>query len=136
MRHEDWAERLADYLAEAARWSFKQGLYDCGHFAAGAVEAMTGVDHLAPYKGRYESVRGYLRLLKDDGYDSVGAFCTAALGEPISVLLAQRGDVVMTEQDGLEALGVCNGQNAVFLSRMGGLVELPMADCSQAWRVA
>lgn len=136
MRYENWAERLAEYLSQMHALQFEQGQHDCGHFVAGAVQAITGVDHISAYHGHYTTVQGYLRLLKRDGHDSVAAYVSSVLGEPIPVLAAQRGDVVMMLEGELEALGICDGTRAIFLNHDGGLAELPVERCQMAWRVA
>lgn len=136
MRYEDWAERLAEYYELLHELQFEQGTHDCGLFAAGAIEAMTGVDHIAPYRGKYTSVAGYMKLLKADGFKSVEAYCTSVLGEPIPVLLAQRGDLVMKQERGIEALGICDGASAIFINQDGGLTNVYMDECLKAWRVA
>lgn len=115
-RREDWKARLIAYLAASHSTPFQEGIHDCALFAAGAVEAMTGVDYAAPYRGRYKTTRGGYRILRKDGYADHVALCAACLPEIRDATgapqpsMAQAGDITVLEgTDGL-ALGVVQGE--------------------------
>lgn len=63
-----WQTRLTAFLAQVARQPFTPGRHDCALFAAGAVEALTGVDLAADWRGRYRTLRGGVRVLRRAGY--------------------------------------------------------------------
>lgn len=59
---------LSDYLRAAAERRFEWGTHDCGTFVWGWVEAATGVDALAPLRGRYTTARGCLCVMRRLGH--------------------------------------------------------------------
>ncbi|HKO88786.1 MAG TPA: hypothetical protein VJU83_09760 [Burkholderiales bacterium] len=132
-RRDDWPHQLADCIKGALERPFCWGSFDCCFFAAAAVQAMTGVDFAAPYQGRYQTAIGAARLINKLG--GVQAIATAALGLPIDVRQAGRGDVLMVTRDGQQSLGVCTGKSVAFPTLPAGLVFVPLTQCECAWRV-
>ncbi|WP_298195527.1 hypothetical protein [Novosphingobium sp.] len=133
MRKADWETALAEYLAGQGGAVFAWGERDCAMFAAGAVEAMTGIDPAAQIRGRYNSVTGAARVLKRAGADSLGAWVSARFAE-VPPVFAHRGDLVMV--DG--SLGICAGAGAWFVGEDNGapgLISRPMLEWDRAWRV-
>lgn len=105
-RLHDWQERLAAFIAERRELPFAWGPADCGHFAAGAIEAMTGVDVLAPALPKWSNRREAVRAMRTLG-NSMREVTTAVLGEPVAPAFAAIGDIGLA--DGPSALLVCNG---------------------------
>lgn len=140
-RHPDWPERLNAYVAAGESAAFRWGKTDCGLWACGAVTAMTGVDPGAELRGRYRSRRGAIAALQAfaggglrETVERVAArFDIAPLPSP---LYAQRGDWVLARgaEDWPDALGVCVGGDAVFLTP-SGLQRSRLGDALAAWRV-
>src|SRR5690606_37242555 len=97
-RFPDWRVRLTAWLNEVRRTPFAQGSHDCALFAAGAVVAMTGHDFAAPYRGRYTTTRGGLRVLRRAGFDDHIALAAAHLPACALSDLAE-GDVVVIPTD-------------------------------------
>lgn len=129
MRCADWEAALSAYLAEHRNAALEWGVLDCGRFAAGAVEAMTG-DNLLP-KGTYSTELGAAKVLRKAGFDTLAEYMDSVL--PVTPLaMARRGDVVMS--DG--ALGICIGAEGLFLPIEGaGLVRKYRREWSNAWAV-
>lgn len=130
------AEAYARFLADAATTPFAWGSWDCVTFAAAAVHALTGVDHLsglAAWNGPLEAAR----LLRDLG--GLRAAVTSRLGEPFLPGLACAGDVVLTTDpnadDGRELLAVCHGPYLIAPGATG-LCVLPLTSGICAWRPA
>lgn len=137
-RFEDWPSRLHTFLEAARGRPFSWGRWDCCILAADAVKILTGSDPLTPFRGRYRSARGAVRLLKPLG-GLVGG-CTTLLGVPITPLLAQRGDVVLIEAPagagGPLACGVVDlTGRAVACPGETGLLFVPLARARHAWRI-
>lgn len=130
MRFEDWPVRLDAEIEAARPRVFQWGEHDCLMFTARVVQALTGVDHAAAWRGKYETELGAARILKRLRYADTAAAATDKLGPAIAVLLAQRGDVVTF--DG--ALGICSGAHGVFVTPEG-LTFVPLPQCVAAWRV-
>jgi hypothetical protein len=131
MRLPDWEQRLSDYLAAARDRAHAYGSHDCALHGASAVQAMTGEDPLAAYRGHYSTELGAARALRRLGVKQATLEATFdALFSPIPKALAGRGDLVMA--DG--SIGVCIGGEALFVSD-DGLVRVVRAAWSKAWRV-
>lgn len=135
-RFEDWPARLARALAEAARRPFAWGSHDCALFAAGVVQALTGTDPAAELRGRYETAAGAARALGSGGLAATAEALACAHGmEAIPPLMAQRGDVVLFETEGRDALGVVDLNGRIAAAGEAGLVVLPLSHAKRAWRV-
>lgn len=131
----DWEARLAAYLEPLRSRPFAWGRHDCCTFAAGAVEAMTGVDPMPEFRGRYSTPRGSVRALRKFGAGDLAETLSAKF-EGVAAPLAQRGDIVMSS--GL--LGVNLGPFLVAVGSEGereGLIRIERAAWAdpRAWRV-
>lgn len=129
-----WQARLVAYLAATARAEFSLGLMDCALHGASALEAMTGVDLAAPYRGRYTTFRGGLRVLRKDGYADHIALATAHLRTREAGQTARPGDLAVVETDEGPALGVVQGQS-IYLRAPSGLALLPVAQATTVFEV-
>ena len=133
MRRPDWKLQLIQYLGEAARRPFRPGEHDCALFAAGAVEAMTGTDFAASFKGRYTTLKGGIRLLRAAGFADHAALAAELLPE-IAPAFAAPGDLAVIDTPGGPALGVVQGEGIYVLTpdRLG---VLPLLSAQRAFRV-
>lgn len=134
MRRPDWRHRLVAYTAEVTRASFHPGRHDCALFAAGAVEAMTGVDYAAPYRGRYTTERGGVRILRREGYRDHVALAAHHLRQRAPGERAQPGDLAVIPADGGRALGVVQGA-MVYVLGPDGLGLVPAANATVIFEV-
>jgi hypothetical protein len=129
MRVQNWPHALAEYLRACNGRSFVFGKHDCAHFAAGAVEAITGV---YPEFPRYQSASAARRLLSEKPLrDRAGSI----LAKEIPVSTAKRGDIVLVNTDNGHALGVCVGEQSQFLGKNGEAQMTQTIDCVCAWSV-
>lgn len=132
-RHTDWFQRLTHYLADAAAKPFVEGEHDCALFLAGGVKAMTGVDYAAPYRGRYTTTRGGLRILRWDGFRDHLALAEHHLKpKPTAFLNVGDGAVVETEEG--PALGIVQGENIYVLTPLR-LTLFPLALATRGFEV-
>ena len=133
MRLENWERRLGDYLDTRRGQDFAYGTNDCGMFAAGAVEAVTGVDPIPSFRGAYDSATTSIRALKRLGKGTLDATIDSLFDEhPIGY--ARRGDIVWNG----ESVGVCIGHEALFVGEIegvSGLVSVPRSGWVKAWTV-
>ncbi len=128
----DWRARLGAYLATEARTPFEYGKSDCALFAAGAVNAMTGSDPSATYRGRYSTLRGGLRILRKDGFrDHVER--AATLLTEVSPRRAQVGDIAVVDTSDGPSLGVVQGE-WVAVRTMTGLGFVPIGQAKRVFR--
>ncbi len=131
MRVNNWAEILTDYLVSEGETAFVWGINDCCRFAGRVAALMTGEDHTQAYE--CNSAREAKALLEVLG----GVANIADEFYPrLPVGLAQRGDIVeaVVNETGETALGICNGEDAVFKAGEG-LLRLPMNHVIRAWGV-
>ncbi|MBP1806456.1 DUF6950 family protein [Rubellimicrobium aerolatum] len=130
LRRPDWQARLVAVLAAARGRPFAWGTWDCALFTAACVEAMTGEDLSAPFRGRYRTRAGGLRVARAAGLADHVAVFAARLPE-VAPGLARPGDVVVMAED---ALGIAQGRMAYVLAEAGwGL--LPLDGATRAFRV-
>jgi hypothetical protein len=132
-RFGNWPSRLFDFVAERWEAPFVWGENDCVLFAADAVLAITGGDLAAQHRGTYDSALGAARLLKELG--GIESLPVAAGLEEVPPLMAQRGDVVLVDQEERgPTLAVVVGE---FVAGPGpnGVAYLPASSAVRAWRV-
>ncbi|MDR5655368.1 DUF6950 family protein [Ruixingdingia sedimenti] len=121
----DWQVRLRRWLTGAAGRPIVPGQWDCCLFAAGAVEAQTGVDLAADWRGRYSTFAGGRRILRRAGYADHVALIAAHLPEaPVNMALP--GDIAIVPGEEGDAGGVVQGAGVYVLSRSGRLGVVPM----------
>lgn len=143
-RFEDWPTRLADAIAGRQDMPFAEGKHDCCLAAADVIEAMTGVDLMADFRGRYRSAAGAHRLLVSEGkgtlLKTLISLVPAHGGKKIPKAFASKGDLVMTKKAVHDecmgqACGICVGQaRAVFPGEVGW-VQLHIRDWCAAFRI-
>lgn len=128
-RRSTWEADLAAYLAQKATEPFEYGVNDCCLFGAGAAAAQTGVDNAAAFRGRYSTEIGAARALRRIGAGDIESTFDSFYPERL-IGFARRGDLVFNG----EAVGVCIGAVAVFLSD-DGYSHVPRAQWRKAWAV-
>jgi hypothetical protein len=129
MRRADWLARMWAVIEAARGEPFKIGRHDCVRLAAQAVDAMTGADwmaHVEAFSPRYA-----LRLMVVPG--AVEREMTRALGEPVPVGWARRGDLVALDMPSGTAIGICVGERIAVAG--DGVLYLPLARARCAWRI-
>ncbi|MBU1040147.1 MAG: hypothetical protein KKF77_03485 [Proteobacteria bacterium] len=137
-RRHDWASRLVAQVEAARQRPFAWGGADCCLTACDMVQAMTGVDPAAHFRGRYKTKAGAFRALKafaGGGLEETAQRITTGLAMPeVPPLAAQRGDVCLVETLQGPALGICLGAQVAVQGPLG-LALLPMHQALRAWRV-
>jgi hypothetical protein len=129
MRLPDWEPRLDAVLNQWGQQQFEWGRWDCALLAADCIEALTGTDPAAAFRGRYSTKQGAAAALRKYGAGTLKATLDAATDGQIPPALAQRGDVVMFQGNA----GVCMGRMSLFIGE--GLEQVPTLDCETAWGV-
>ena len=112
--------------------AFSWGGSDCCLFVCDGIEAMTGTDPGARWRGLYLSEKGARRVLRDNG--GVRGLASLILGEPIPPPLAGRGDVVLIDTPDGEALALCIGAN-IAAQGATGIEFHPPSAAKAAWKV-
>lgn len=115
----DWDPRFTAYLAQASGMVREGREQFCALFAAGAVEAVTGDNPAATFRGRYSEVATAL----EETIDSLFAVKPTAF--------AQRGDLAW--HDG--CVGAVIGGEAIFIGEHGEFVRIARREWQKAWAV-
>lgn len=140
-RNENWPERLHEAMLARSHKPFIWGETDCLLTACDLIQAITGVDPGAPYRGQYANESGALRIAVQAGCRSfeelVAQIAAAHSFAEISPKLAQRGDLVLLDSTEGLSFGVVslNGREAVFAGEQG-LRRLPVLQARRAWRIS
>lgn len=129
MRVPAWEDALANYIAIKRHEPFEYGVNDCCLFAAGAVIEVTGQDPMPEFRGKYDSLKGSLAVIKEIGAGTLEATLNGKFPE-VAIGHAQRGDLAFF--DG--SVGVVMGGFAYFASD-DGLERVPRAMWDKCWSV-
>lgn len=116
---------------------FAWGVNDCAvGLACNMVLALTGVDVGAAYRGRYTTRVGALRVLRREGFETLGDLTASLLPEWPHPSMARIGDIVTvpTGSEFGDALGVINGER-VFVLMDNGFGTVDRAVASRAFKV-
>jgi hypothetical protein len=134
MRPHDWDSRLAAFLTARRAMQFDLRDNDCVKFCAAWWVALYGPPCPLETLGiRYSTRREAAAILRAHGglRRMVGAFVGS---DEIAPALAQRGDLVLADNEGREALGVCLGTH-IAGPAIGGMEYHLLATGVVAWRV-
>ncbi|RWR25420.1 hypothetical protein D2T29_22065 [Sinirhodobacter populi] len=135
-RLDDWKSRLSAYVLACGTRTLEFGVFDCSLFGADGVEAVTGVDIAADFRGRYTTFKGGLRVVRKAGFADHLAVFDHFLGPRIRWMAATAGDLAaVTGEDGSPAVGIVQGANIYVLAPAGGLTLAPLDAALMAWRV-
>lgn len=132
MRIERWATALNNAIDAERAKDFEWGLSDCSLFVADCVNAMTGVDWAADFRGHYSTAKGSLLALRKYGKGTLYKTMDHYFARHTSILMARRGDVVVMESEIGQCLGICIGATVAFRSP-DGVVFMPLTKCVAAW---
>lgn len=140
---EQWQTRAyRQFLDERRTTPYQWSVNDCATFAAAGILAQTGTDIAADFRGKYTDEAGAYAAIKEVcGGSTVGdaaAYCAQKHGmkELEHPLMAQRGDLVIVENDGSLIAGLVhlNGRDIAVVGEKG-MVRLPITSVRRAWRV-
>lgn len=130
----DWRERLMAYVALVSAEPFRPGQHDCILFAAGGRAALTGVDLMADWRGRYGSVEGGLELAREHGCEDPFQWVVQGL-EEVHRAFAQVGDIAMLDgTNGMPGLGIVAGEH-VYTVGLRQIEIAPLTAVRRAWRI-
>jgi hypothetical protein len=148
IRTKHWATREYDaHLRSIAGKPFAWGAHDCCLFAANAIQAFTGTDIAADFRGKYtDKVSAFKAIQTITGGTTVAdaaAWCANKYGlvEHKLPLMAKRGDLVVMRQNAPDVVdqlivGIVhlNGSSLVTVGE-GGAVRLSILSVVRAWQV-
>jgi hypothetical protein len=120
---------LSAYVAAKEREPFAWGSNDCVMMVAGAVEAITGVDHAAEFRGRYSSMAAAKRIAGKSLLEFV-----SDRFEKIHPSEAFDGDIAALRQGREWAFGIFIGP-FIYAQTKQGMGILPRSAAKAAFRV-
>lgn len=129
------------FLVARLKMPFVWGKHDCALFAADGIEAITGVDVAADFRGKYASETEAMELIRRlTGGSTVAdaaAYCAQQHGleERSRPLFAQRGDLVIAKQGAGVIAGLVHLNGHVAAVAESGLIRLPITAVVRSWRV-
>jgi hypothetical protein len=132
MKRHDWTRRLYDVIEAHREAPFGWGQHDCCLFAARCVDAMCDTEYEAGLQAEYQDERSAMEYIASFG--SIKSAVESWLGDPQNLNFTQRGDVVLFDNDGREALGICLGRDIVTTGETG-LVSVLMTRAICSWAV-
>ncbi|MET3602184.1 DUF6950 family protein, partial [Martelella mangrovi] len=121
VRMDGWRGRFDAACDAMRRTPFSWGDNDCfAGLVGGLSEALIGADIVVPWRGRYTTGVGALRVMRNDGFDNLADLVASVLPE-IHISRARVGDVAaIPSNDGFGfTLGIVNGER-IFVLRPEG----------------
>lgn len=132
---QDRAAALAALIEQHRDTPFAWGVHDCCLWSATAVQAQTGSDPAARWRGTYGTRTEARALIEREFGGDIEAIPGACELVEVPVLQARRGFIVSASFKGYGvSLGVCIGSRAAFAGK-AGLVFIPMERVRRAWKV-
>lgn len=120
---------LHAYLAKVRARRLRPGEHDCALFAAGWVEACSGVDLAAEWRGQYSSLKQGQALLVENGIADHIELAARHLSEIAGWMQARPGDIAAVPEGDVVALGIVGGAFVHVLTLTGpGVVHLDRAE--------
>lgn len=124
---------MAARMSQGFDWTAR----NCGFFAADALEAQTGWDMFACFRGRCSSPASAIRLLRREGAQSVADFIrrrTSLTWSPAAT--AKLGDLLLLPDPPLDVLLVADGRGGAWGQDADRIVFLAAPERAIALRVA
>lgn len=131
-----WRAPLDAYIDAVRRQEFAWDRFHCGHFAAGAVEAVTG-QSLGGRFLRARTERGALSAMRRAGFDNLADLAASLLPE-IVPSAANVGDIAAIPGDSAFgfALGVVTGERIFVIGQeFDGLGTVDLLIATRAFKV-
>jgi hypothetical protein len=149
VRQKYWATRAYhQFLRSRAKTPFAWGTHDCALFAADGIQAITGVDIAADFRGKYSTEAEAMALIQTvTGGATIAdaaAWCAKKFGlaervdkkGALAPLFAQRGDlVVFTAATGQPVAGLVHLSGQIVAVGENGLYRFPISKVLRSWRV-
>lgn len=146
-RHDGWQSLSHKHYIGSRHTPFAWGTHDCCTTVCDHIEAITGVDVYAEFRGTYtdaaSAVASIHKITGGSTVEDAANYVTAKFSIPelLSPLFAQRADVVLYDHpiEGGKTeptLGIVDltGQYALFTGETGRL-RIQLSKCRRAWRI-
>lgn len=129
-----WEIDLIRFIDSIRSKPFRWGSWDCCQMCGEAVKAMTGHNPVTDAFVKYDNKRAALKAIKAHGQRNLLDTLIDVLGPALSIHNAMRGDVVYTVRDDGPVIGMCLGQQSVFVEPEG-LIEYPTLKLMKVFKI-
>jgi hypothetical protein len=143
-RLDNWQNNLSALIEESRHKPFDFPNWNCLEWAASGVKAVSGLDILEKYRGKYKTEKGAAKLLRQiDKVESSEELLSKYLSEPKGLAFARMGDIVLAKPNQAElelpsdmqlfgpVPGICYGTTSYFVGE-NGLVDVPTLSLGKA----
>lgn len=131
----DWRQRLDDYLDSIDGKPFEWGELDCALYAAGAVQAMTGVDLAKSFRGQYSDAAGAKAAIAAAGFPDYASLVAAYLPEATADTPVGIGDIAVVDMPGFgPCLALVGGAHLTAMT-VRGKGSLPRIRATRFFKV-
>lgn len=134
MRTATWQIDLIGFIDSIRSKPFQWGSWDCCQMCGEAVKAMTGHNPVTEAFVKYDTKMSALRAIKAHGQRNLLDTLKDVLGPALPIHNAMRGDVVYTVREDGPVIGMCMGQQSVFVTD-GGLDEIPTLELMKVFKI-
>lgn len=133
-RKVDWPRLMAEAIESRRTAAFEWGKNDCVLFTADIVKAMTDVDMMEEWRGKYDDKESAHRLIAaNGGFEAfVENVCENHGLTEINPNFAQRGDIAFF--DTIPCVAIVTGAKS-FAPAEDGLRSLKTRTAKKTWRV-
>lgn len=133
MRVDGWETRLMEAVQRHDSMPLEYGTSDCIIHIADCIEAVTGEDPMASYRGAYASEEEAGELLVSLGASDVEELLES-LYEEVPPALARRGDVGVVKIKGVAACVVVMGPLIIGKSSLGS-IKMSTSRLTRAFKI-
>lgn len=138
-RRHDWHSRYVSFIEELRYVPFEWGTNDCGPSWAGRVyEVLTDEPNpAAEYIGRYKSMRGAVRVMRNAGFNDLKEAAEASFGEMQHPSRGYIGDIALIHDEDSPfgyMFGIVNGERA-FFRRPDGIGTVDMSELEGIFKI-
>ena len=136
----NWESLLAKFLSSRRTAPYAWGTNDCCTFSADAIQAMTGTDIAADFRGYTDEVGAYAAIKKVcNGVSASDAvsYCATKYGlvERSNAKFASRGDLLLVSNAGTIIVGILDTHGKASCVTDKGLAQFPISDITAAYQV-
>ena len=112
----NWEVLLNQYIDSVRDRKFEWGVFDCCVFSAGVIQAVTGIDYMYEFRGKYDSEASSQQALESIGKGNLYKTLLSKFGKPgRNVAIYEKGDLVLYKG----ICGVVIGRKSLFITEAG-----------------
>jgi len=135
-RYSDWSTRLREFEESRSPMPFQWGVNDCCLYACDAIQAITGVDPAASFRGYTTEEEANEKIAAYGSIEKLAESVCADLGfSEVPVKFAKRGDIALCEWQGKQFMCVLGTSSYPHGPSERGAVAYPRGCMKRAWSI-